>query len=369
METIPQLDSGLEDTQENENEEILKLHAENLELRTLLKNLSKKIDQAIEEPGKSKRKKPRRASLNTRKQNAIEERNKHKYVTSEQIEKNEGIEHLEKIVKKLENTNAKLRRNVDQDVIEIIHPELKNEFEKLQKQLRNLFKAECAGFKMKAEIQENHKTIESLMRKYDICRPARTRPFNPFALPYQKLMKRLSQVENEKAESINSLVQTQFALEKELETLHNIAAKKKKNLELHENHLKEHKGEMKTPTKDAILYNRNAFSPEIDYKTNRFLTNRVISADNLHRKARIRRASNPPLKPIVHESNILRKTGNFQELITENKSNPEMLIKTSNFGDPLRASEVFKYINLSPTDFELTFNFTLEATKAKNKIV
>ena len=49
METIPQLDSILEDTCDNDhsNEELLRLHSENIDLRFQLKELNQKLDLVL----------------------------------------------------------------------------------------------------------------------------------------------------------------------------------------------------------------------------------------------------------------------------------------------------------------------------------
>ena len=384
METIPQLDSILEDTCDNDhsNEELLRLHSENIDLRFQLKELNQKLDLVLGDsfviPRSSSvaRQENRRKSVNSenKKSQSIKKiiaLKKSKTNRKLEIMKNNELESLEQEASDLEEINKKLRRKIDQNIIENIDRELKPEFERIQKYFRLLFKIECISFHAKAEIEENDNRISHLIEVLNGYKLNFVSINGKELLVTQNNMFRvLNNIEKTKNDEIKALIMKEQNMKNEYNSLQNIIYEKTQVLKSLEQKNQAFTLEIKslsTANEKIITNKRRTLSPQRLAKRINTDFERVPSADIFTHRIRPRYHSNKATNSPNINSEV-RRSGKLEPLHDNEFPANENRRKTVNF-EALKApvlSDIFKNFNLSPKDFEHTHNFTLKASRPQN---
>ena len=402
METILQLDSNLEDTNEHEknNEDLLKLHAENIDLRRQLKELNNRIDKALDVPILQPRSSSSlRKLINspTSSEQPIQSPEKLDFrirFRSQKLFHIDQAKDFENIITKLEETNTELRNNINL-VSELTDPELQTEFQHIQKYLRKIFKLETTNFHCKIEIEETSKRITNLLQELKGKKSKDAALSNKRRmLQHQYFLKVLNHAEHDRIESISFLTKRSKELNKELMSCQEIIDSKTNLLSAYEQSLKDYNSEQSRynqTRRQAIR--KTSPSGRLVQKPEQLLE-RVTTAECFMPRERPRYLSTTPLKAIPERKRSIRssanlkpseavkylglqdlkKTGNFEGF--QQTANFGDFTKTSNFGglqqtsnfkdvNPHTPSAVFKNIKLNPEEFEFTHNFTLEAARAR----
>ena len=380
METIAQLDSRLEDTAENDhnNEELYKLHSENIELRAKLKKLNKKLDKVIKDSSPIHRstsgtkKKIRRFSANSEKKKFMSTKKSiflTKSKTNRKITSSRGnFEDLEKVTSNLEEINKKLRRKIDQNIIESIDNELKSEFEKIQKYFRLIFKTECIRFHTKTEIEENNKRIKGLTESFNGNKPEFLKRNNKeLENTHNDMLKILNNTEKIQEDAIALLQNIEKSLINEYDSLKNLMDDKSESLKSKERKLQRLQDEIKSIENLEKTYKR-PFSPLNIVEKIGIDVERSPSGDIFTNRIRSRSYSNKELANNQNKDIFNRKSGKLQPLKDVNLPLNYDILKNTNI-DPFKwstISETFKNVNLSPQDFERTHNFTIKAAQPQH---
>lgn len=346
MYEIQQVDSLLEASQTNSNakHQIKKLYDENLNLREELRKINEKIDQALESlPKPRTSSEPRRYSRKETRQSSNPPLKSTQHLITLAFS-NPLLKSLESRVAKLEQENFKLKSKLDKNHIYNLDKQVQPLFQRFQKFLKLIYKADCVLVKTNREIRENSVRIVNLQDELAALEPQTPSfgktGFSPrFTSPNVK-MQRLYEKEKKLLDELALAKEVFGSKEKQLRSM----------VEEQQKYFEEIKKLEKMKSEEKLPF-RQIFSP----KNIKIISekNGLASADR-----RARQRSNTGSNKNIEFTGTGRFSGSLEPL---SRQSSEKLLNTQvkiDEGVRNRISRIFKNVNLKPEEFEFTHNFS-----------